>query len=52
MRADNFAAIALYEQQGFTVIHRRKGYYQVPHQRAIDALIMQQLFEEYLRLNS
>ena len=52
VRADNFAAIALYEQQGFTVIHRRKGYYQVPHQRAIDALIMQQLFEEYLRLNS
>ena len=45
VRADNFAAIALYEQQGFVTIHRRKGYYQVPHQLAIDALIMQRLFK-------
>ena len=41
VRADNLPAIALYEQQGFVVIHRRKGYYQVQHQAAIDALIMQ-----------
>ena len=45
VRADNFAAIALYQQQGFVTIHRRKGYYQVPHQLAIDALIMQRLFK-------
>ncbi|MBB3107927.1 ribosomal-protein-alanine N-acetyltransferase [Psychrobacter luti] len=44
VRADNFAAIALYEQQGFAVIHTRKGYYQVPHQPAIDALIMQHTY--------
>lgn len=41
VRADNFSAIALYEQQGLAVIHRRKGYYQMPHRPAIDALIMQ-----------
>ncbi|MES1965475.1 ribosomal protein S18-alanine N-acetyltransferase [Psychrobacter sp. AH5] len=41
VRADNVAAIALYERQGFSVIHRRKGYYQQSHQPAIDALIMQ-----------
>lgn len=41
VRADNVAAIALYELQGFSVIHRRKGYYQQSHQPAIDALIMQ-----------
>ena len=46
VRADNAAAIALYEQQGFTVIHRRKGYYQQPHQPAIDALIMQRVYNE------
>ena len=44
VRADNFAAIALYEQQGFTVIHRRKGYYQAPHQPTVDALIMQRIY--------
>ena len=44
VRADNAAAIALYEQQEFTVIHRRKGYYQVPHQPAVDALIMQRVY--------
>ena len=41
VRADNFSAIALYEQQGLAVIHRRKGYYQMPYRPAIDALIMQ-----------
>ena len=41
VRADNNPAIALYQQQGFIVIHQRKGYYQQPHQAAIDALIMQ-----------
>ena len=41
VRADNLPAIALYEQQGFDIIHRRKGYYKVAHQPAIDALIMQ-----------
>ena len=46
VRADNAAAIALYEQQGFTVIHRRKGYYQQPHQPAIDALIMQRVYTD------
>ena len=44
VRADNTAAIILYEQQEFTVIHRRKGYYQVPHQTAVDALIMQRVY--------
>ncbi|MBF2720605.1 ribosomal protein S18-alanine N-acetyltransferase [Psychrobacter sp. NG254] len=46
VRADNTAAIALYEQQGFTIIHRRKGYYQQPHQLAIDALIMQRVYTD------
>ncbi len=41
VRADNTAAIALYEQQAFNIIHKRKGYYKVPHKPAIDALIMQ-----------
>ena len=44
VRADNTAAIALYEQQGFTMIHRRKGYYQLGLQSAIDALIMQRIY--------
>lgn len=44
VRADNAAAIALYEQQGLSVIHRRRGYYQSPHQVAIDALVMQRKF--------
>ncbi|ALF60082.1 ribosomal-protein-alanine acetyltransferase [Psychrobacter urativorans] len=41
VRADNMPAIALYEQQGFILIHRRKGYYQQLHNPAVDALIMQ-----------
>ena len=44
VRADNTPAIALYEQQEFALIHKRKGYYQTPHQPAIDALIMQRLY--------
>lgn len=44
VRADNIAAIALYEQQGFTIIHSRKGYYQLGLQSAIDALIMQRIY--------
>ena len=44
VRADNAPAIALYEQQAFAVIHKRKSYYQVPHQPAIDALIMQRVY--------
>ena len=44
VRADNAPAIALYEQQRFAVIHTRKDYYQVPHQPAIDALIMQRFY--------
>ena len=44
VRADNDPAIALYEQHGFTVIHRRSGYYQQPQQPPIDALIMQILY--------
>jgi len=44
VRADNIAAIALYEQQAFSVIHRRKGYYKVPHKSAVDALIMQHTY--------
>ncbi|MGO2447736.1 ribosomal protein S18-alanine N-acetyltransferase [Psychrobacter sp.] len=44
VRADNMPAIALYEQQGFAVIHKRKGYYQQSHQPAIDALIMQHVY--------
>ena len=44
VRADNFAAIALYQQQAFAVIHTRKNYYQVPHQPAVDALIMQRVY--------
>ena len=46
VRADNHAAIALYEQQAFDIIHRRKGYYQTPHQPAVDALIMQHEYTE------
>ncbi len=45
VRADNAPAIALYEQQEFIIIHKRKGYYQVPHQPAIDALIMQRVYD-------
>ena len=41
VRADNAPAIALYEHQGFVVIHQRKGYYSQPNLPAIDALIMQ-----------
>ncbi|MFC6205385.1 ribosomal protein S18-alanine N-acetyltransferase [Psychrobacter urativorans] len=41
VRADNLPAIALYERQGFIVIHQRKGYYSQPNYPAIDALIMQ-----------
>ena len=44
VRSDNAPAIALYEQQEFALIHKRKGYYQTPHQPAIDALIMQRLY--------
>ena len=44
VRADNAPAIALYEQQAFAVIHTRKNYYQLPHQSAIDALIMQRFY--------
>ena len=44
VRADNVAAIALYEQQDFTVIHTRKGYYQSSDKPAIDALIMQRVY--------
>ena len=41
VRADNTAAIALYDQQAFSIIHRRRNYYKVPHKPAVDALIMQ-----------
>ena len=44
VRADNTAAIALYEQQAFNIIHKRKGYYKVPHKPAVDALIMQHTY--------
>ncbi|MFI8553314.1 ribosomal protein S18-alanine N-acetyltransferase [Psychrobacter sp. NPDC077938] len=44
VRADNTAAIALYEQQAFSIIHRRKGYYKMPHKPAVDALIMQHTY--------
>lgn len=41
VRADNVAAITLYERQGFKTIYRRKGYYQQPNLPAVDALILQ-----------
>ena len=44
VRADNTAAIALYEQQAFNIIHKRKGYYKMPHKPAVDALIMQHTY--------
>lgn len=44
VRADNAPAIALYQRQCFEVIHRRTGYYQLAHQPAVDALIMQRLY--------
>ncbi len=44
VRADNIPAIALYEQQQFVAIHRRKGYYQLKDKAAIDALIMQRVY--------
>ena len=46
VRADNTPAIALYEQQAFTVIHQRKGYYQLLGQPAVDALIMQRVYAQ------
>ena len=46
VRADNLPAIALYERQGFVIIHQRKGYYSQPNQPAIDALIMQLTFKK------
>ena len=45
VRADNAPALALYERQGFVVIHKRKGYYQLPHQPSVDALIMQRVYD-------
>ncbi|AAZ18253.1 possible ribosomal-protein-alanine acetyltransferase [Psychrobacter arcticus 273-4] len=44
VRADNVPAIALYEQQAFAVIHKRKGYYHLLGQPAVDALIMQRVY--------
>lgn len=44
VRADNAPAIALYEQQKFSVIHQRLGYYHIPNQPAVDALIMQRVY--------
>lgn len=44
VRADNVPAIALYEKQGFAMIHQRKGYYKLLDQPAIDALIMQRVY--------
>ena len=48
VRADNHGAIALYERQNFVVIHKRKDYYralhQSSHQAAVDALIMQRVY--------
>ena len=46
VRADNDAAIALYEKQSFVIIHKRKGYYQQQHQPVVDALIMQHVYRE------
>ena len=45
VRADNAPAIALYERQAFVVIHKRKGYYQQPHQPSVDALIMHHVYQ-------
>jgi len=44
VRADNIAAITLYERQAFNIIHRRRGYYKMPHKPAVDALIMQHTY--------
>ncbi|ERL56355.1 ribosomal protein S18-alanine N-acetyltransferase [Psychrobacter aquaticus] len=46
VRADNVPAIALYEQQAFAVIHKRKGYYHLLDQPAVDALIMQRVYTQ------
>lgn len=45
VRADNAPALALYGRQGLTVIHKRKGYYQLPHQPSVDALILQRVYD-------
>ena len=45
VRADNAPALALYERQGFVVIHKRKSYYQLPHRPAVDALILQRVYD-------
>lgn len=45
VRANNKPAIMLYKQQGFEIIHTRKGYYKETHKPAIDALIMQRKIE-------
>ncbi|WP_296211184.1 ribosomal protein S18-alanine N-acetyltransferase [Psychrobacter sp. UBA3480] len=44
VRADNTAAIALYEQQAFNIIHKRKGYYKMPHKPVVDALVMKHTY--------
>ncbi|MFK7875964.1 MAG: GNAT family N-acetyltransferase [Paracoccaceae bacterium] len=40
VRADNRAAIQLYERSGFTLTGRRAGYYRATGQPPIDALLM------------
>ncbi|MDA5194682.1 GNAT family N-acetyltransferase [Govanella unica] len=41
---DNDPAIALYEQRGFVVNGRRRGYYQRAEGQAVDALVMTRSF--------
>lgn len=40
VRESNLAALALYQQLGFTEIGRRRDYYPLPEQRREDALVM------------
>lgn len=40
VRADNAAALALYESAGFTAAGRRRGYYQDPDTGRTDALVL------------
>ncbi|OOS04719.1 ribosomal-protein-alanine N-acetyltransferase [Moraxella cuniculi DSM 21768] len=42
VRADNVAAIGLYQRQGFEPIDVREGYYRADDGQSVDALIMQQ----------
>jgi ribosomal-protein-alanine N-acetyltransferase len=44
--ADHAAACALYHQAGFATVGRRRGYYPVPGEPALDALVLRRVLSE------